>query len=295
MITILGASGNTGAVAAELLLQKGERVRVVGRSAERLQRFVDRGAEAAIGDIGDAEFLATAFAGANAAYVLIPPDLQVSDYGAYQDRTGEAIVAALRQQPVRYVVFLSSVGATHADGTGPIKGLHRQEKRLQTLDNVNVLSLRAGYFFENHFASLEPIRHQGVNGGAIAGDVPIPMIATRDIGAAVAKALLEKDFSGFEVRELLGARDLSMNEVTRIIGEKIGKPDLEYVQFPYADFQQALLQMGLSESMAGLYAEMSQGINEGLVRAEEERHADNTTPTTFEQFADGLAAAYGQG
>jgi hypothetical protein len=40
---ILGATGNTGSIIADYLLLKGKAIRVVGRNAERLQRFVDKG------------------------------------------------------------------------------------------------------------------------------------------------------------------------------------------------------------------------------------------------------------
>ncbi|MBN1307814.1 MAG: NmrA family NAD(P)-binding protein [Chitinispirillaceae bacterium] len=36
MITIAGATGKTGSGIADILLEKGERVRAIGRSAERL-------------------------------------------------------------------------------------------------------------------------------------------------------------------------------------------------------------------------------------------------------------------
>jgi uncharacterized protein YbjT (DUF2867 family) len=42
---ILGASGNTGSIISNFLLLKGEKVRVMGRDAGRLQRFVRQGAE----------------------------------------------------------------------------------------------------------------------------------------------------------------------------------------------------------------------------------------------------------
>ena len=54
MYVILGASGNTGSIIADSLLSKGKKVRVVGRDAGRLQRFVRQGAEAFMGDVSDA-------------------------------------------------------------------------------------------------------------------------------------------------------------------------------------------------------------------------------------------------
>ena len=67
---ILGARGNTGSIVANVLLAKGKKVRVVGRDPKRLQRFVDKGAEAFIADMGDATALTEAFSGARAAYLM---------------------------------------------------------------------------------------------------------------------------------------------------------------------------------------------------------------------------------
>jgi len=291
MIVVMGASGNTGKVTADALLSRGEKVRVLGRDAKKLQPFAARGAEVAAGDVSDAAFLARAFDGADAAYTLIPPDFRAADFRAYQDRIGEGTVKALRQSGVKRVAFLSSVGADLPAGTGPIAGLHAQEERLRGL-GVDVILLRPGYFFENLFASLPLIRQQGINGSAIAPDVKLSMIATRDIGAAAAAALAAKDFSGVQIRNLLGPRDYTLVEVTRILGAKIGKPDLAYVQFPYEAFQGALEQAGLSKDLARLYVEMSRAFNGGIVKPVGGRTPESTTPTTFEAFAGELAAAY---
>jgi uncharacterized protein YbjT (DUF2867 family) len=61
---ILGASGYTGSIIANFLLSKGEKVRVVGRDAGRLQRFVRKGAEAFTANVSDAAALTKAFSGA---------------------------------------------------------------------------------------------------------------------------------------------------------------------------------------------------------------------------------------
>ena len=107
------------------------------------------------------------------------------------------------------------------------------------------------------------------------------------------RALHARDFKGSAMRELLGPRDLSLDEATRIIGAAIGKPDLKYVQFPYEAALDAMVSGGLSTSMATLYVEMSKAFNEGLVKPVEGRNARNTTLTRFEDFAStALAPAY---
>jgi len=118
------------------------------------------------------------------------------------------------------------------------------------------------------------------------------MIATRDIADAAVKELRERRFRGINVRELLGPRDLTQAEATRILGARIGKPDLQYVQFPYADFVKALVQAGLSENVATLYSEMSRALNEGRVKSVEGRNRENTTATRFEDFVAELEKAY---
>ena len=92
------------------------------------------------------------------------------------------------------------------------------------------------------------------------------------------------------VRELFGPRDISYSEATRILGEKIGKRDLEYVQFSYDDQIKALVQAQFSESFARLYVEMTHAFNEGTINPARTR--ENTTPTRFEDFADEWASAY---
>ena len=218
--------------------------------------------------------------------------MRAADYRKQQDAQGEATATAIRDSGLRHVVFLSSVGGDLAEGTGPIAGLHAQEERLRELPGVNVLILRPAYFFENFFDTLGLIKQQGINGGPIAPDLPFPMIATRDIADVRARALRHGDWHGVAVRELLGERDLTFAEATRIIGMRIGKPDLRYLQFPYPDFTASLVQMGISSNVAGLYTEMARAINEGRVKSQEGRRPENTTPTRFETFAEMLAGVY---
>ena len=292
MITVMGASGNTGRRISEQLLQQREKIRALGRSAEKLAGLESNGAEVLTGNATDAAFLTSAFRGADAVYTLLPPDPQSPDLRQKWDQEGEAIVKAIRDSGVRYVVFLSSVGADLPEGTGPIAGLHAQEERLRKSPDVSVLILRPASFFENFYAILGLIKHQGINGGAVAPDLSIPMIATRDIADVAARALKAREWAGFVVRELLGARDLTFAGATRIIGAQIGKPDLQYVQFPYADFAASLVQTGISQNVAGLYAEMARAFNERKIKSREGRRAENTTPTRFEDFAEALARAY---
>ena len=116
------------------------------------------------------------------------------------------------------------------------------------------------------------------------------MIATADIAEAAAKALKARDWKGVRVRELLGPRDLNHSEATRIIGDHIGRPELEYVQFSDANQINALVNAGLSESFASLYVGMTRALNNGTLKPT--RNRENTMATRFEDFAVELARAY---
>jgi uncharacterized protein YbjT (DUF2867 family) len=293
MYTVLGATGNIGSVITRKLLEKGEKVRVVGRNAARLQPFVQRGAEAFVGDVSDAEALTRALQGARAAFLMIPPGMKSPDYRVDQEKISDAISIAVKNAGLQYAVNLSSYGAQAPAGTGPILGLRSLELKLHLVDKLNVLHLRPSYFFENHLAAIGMIQMMGLVGGALKADLKIPMIATRDIGNYAAERLLKLDFNGKQVRELHGERDLTMNEVAAILGRGLNKPELRYAQFAYEQVQQVLVKMGSPPKTAATFIEMFQGINEGIVTAAEPRSAETTTETSFETFVkDVFVPAY---
>ena len=292
MLTIMGATGNIGSKLADRLLEKNQRVKVIGRSADRLQPFVDRGATAAAGDAGDSDFLSEAFSGSEAVFAMIPPDYATQDFRQYQNEIGRQIATAIEKSGVSHVVNLSSHGAHLSENTGPIKGLRDQEQRLNQLDAVHILHLRPTFFMENLLMNIDMIKNMGINGGHIRGDLPFAMIATKDIAKVAAQHLLERNFSGKTVRELLGPRDISMEEATQIIGEKIGKSDLLYVHFSREDYIKGLLQAGLTKDMAEQLAELDAGINDRLFASDEPRTQENRTSTDFKQFADFFAQIY---
>jgi len=290
MIVITAATGKIGTLLVQDLLGRGEKVRAVARDPQKLNSL--KGAEAFAADVKDAAAMANAFAGADAVFTLVPPDYGASDVRASQNKVGDVYAAAVKAAGVKHVVNLSSLGAELPGKTGPIAGLHDNEQKLNALPDVNVLHLRPTYFMENLFVNLGLIKGQGINGSPMVPDVPLPMIATRDIAKAAAERLAKRDFKGHSVQELLGPRDVTMKEVTAVLGKAIGKPDLPYVQFAYADAEKAMAGMGLSADTARLFVEMYKAFNDRIIRPQSGRTAQNSTPTTLEEFAQWFAAAY---
>ncbi|HUK99471.1 MAG TPA: NAD(P)H-binding protein, partial [Nitrospirota bacterium] len=193
MYTILGATGNVGSKIADIMISlKGENVRLVSRTADRmlpclLQKnraditMYSGDAEAYVGDMMDAAFLVHAFEGADAVFTLIPPNINAEKFMTYAASISESIAHALEIANVRYVVNLSSIGADMSEGTGAILALHNFEQRLNRIDGLNVMHVRAAFFMENLFMNIGQIQSQGINSSAIQGNIKFPMIATQDV------------------------------------------------------------------------------------------------------------------
>jgi uncharacterized protein YbjT (DUF2867 family) len=295
MYVVLGASGNTGHVVARTLLARQQKVRVIGRNSAHLQPLAALGAEVFVGDVTDPSALTKAFLRADSAYVMIPPNPTSNDPLAYEERVSDAIAAAVKSNGIKHVVSLSSFGADKTGRTGPVVGLHNLEQKLNRIDSANVLHLRAGYFMENTLPQVGAIRMTSSLIGPLRPDLKLPMIATRDIGAAAADALLTLGFHGKQTQELLGQRDLDYTEIATLIGKAIGKPNLGYVHAPDDQIRAAMVQTGMSEKFVGLILEMCASLNSGHMRPLEPRTSRNTTPTRFEDFvAESFVPAYQQ-
>lgn len=290
MIVITGATGNTGSVVADALLAKGEKVRVIGRDAGKLERFASKGAEPFVANVENADEVARAFEGADALYLIIPQALQRDDFRHYQERISDAYASATEKCGIKFAVVLSSIGAQNAANVGPIIGLHNMEEKLNAIASLDVLHLRPTHFMENLLMSIDGIRMMNALPGFAPADAPSAMIATRDIGNYAAERLAARDFSSHSTQELLGPRDVAMRDCAGIIGRAIGKPNLAYVQMPLMLLASALASMGLPQSSVALVIEMWKGANDGLLNPQEPRSEKNTTPTTLELFAEEIFA-----
>jgi uncharacterized protein YbjT (DUF2867 family) len=297
MYVIIGATGNTGRAVANKLLANGKshgkKVRVVARNADHLAPLAAKGAEPFTGDASDKNAMTKAFAGAQAVYVMIPPDPTTQNYYAYADQIIDSLASAIEKNGVKHAVALSSIGADKPEKTGPIVGLHRFEERLNQISGFNVLHLRAAYFMENTLGQADAIAQMGSTAGPLSPQLKFPLIAARDIGEYAGGALERLDFSGHQVQELLGPRDLSYGEITAILGKATGKPDLKYSKLTPEQFREVLVRVGMSEHFAGLVAEMTQAMESGYVKPLEPRSSRNATPTSYEAWvAETLMPVY---
>lgn len=262
MYVVAGVTGNTGKVAANTLLDRGHKVRVIVRDAAKAQAFAARGAEVAVADLGDEAALTRALQGAKGAYLLIPPNPTSQSFRAYQAQAAKAFAGALRAAKVPHVVLLSSVGADIPSGTGPIAGLYEAEKLLRALPDTKATFLRAGFFTENLASSFSALEH-GILPTFMPAKAPMEMIATRDIGELAASLLLEGT-SAPEIVQLAGAA-VTTEEAAEIVSKIVGKP-IRVQEAPLDALVPTLTGFGISADVAGLYREMYEAFGSGRIQ-----------------------------
>lgn len=277
MYAVAGVSGQTGSIAAEELIRRGKKVRAIVRSAAKGERWKGKGAEVAIADVDDADSLGRALTGCEGAYLLIPPDMGSTDPIGRAQRLGDTYARAAKASGIRHVVFLSSMGAQHSSGTGPIRGVHEVEKRLHGA-GLGLTFLRPTYFFENWTSSLDPAVSDGVFPSFIPADHRFPQIATKDIGVAAADALLNPS-QGRSIVELAGPQDYTPREMAAVVGSIIGK-DVQVSVGPLEAVVPAFTSFGASPQVAELFREMYEGLIDGRIEwdGEGERKRGTTTP-----------------
>lgn len=279
MYVISGVTGHTGSAAAEALLSQGKKVRVLVRDEAKGAPWRARGAEPFVANYEDSAALSAAFRDAEGVYVLVPPGgWSNPDEADVRARVRTAILTAVGAARPKHVVALSSIGAQHAEGTGPIKALHTLEQGLRAL-SVPSSFVRAGFFMENWAPMVRGALAAGQLYYPLAADWKFPQVATKDIGATVASLLLDPPSSGARVIELSGPEDYSVGDVAAAISRAGNKP-VAAVEVPVAALVEGFVKMGASHNLASLYGEMVEGMRSGLVTYEggSARHARGTTP-----------------
>ncbi len=293
MITILGGTGNVGGKTAEIILNSGSKLRIIARHQDKLSHFAEKGAEIMAGDAKEPNFLTSAFKDSDVVMTMIPGDWQTNNFAKHQDDISNSIITAIKQSGINKIVFISSVGGHTEEKTGVVAGLARHEKLLNKLDNIDVVILRPTYFMENFFGSIPIIKTMNINGGVLSPEIAFPIIATKDIAQVASKYLLSPNFSGVSIRALLGPRNYTMRESTKILGSAIGKPDLQYIQLKPQEVISSMTGMGVSENVAKSMVTLMVSMNEGLFNYEE-RNELTTTSTFLEEFSSVFAYVYNQ-
>lgn len=282
-VAVTTPTGHVGSALTRKLLDEGADVTLLVRDPAKVRSFTDRGARAEAGDLQDVEFVRRATRGADVLFWVTPSNFTSPDFRAFQNALGRNAAAAVKENDIARVVLLSSVGAQHDAGTGPILGLHDTECLLAET-GAHLTNLRPNMFMENHLAALPTVLETGCVFLPVDGSRRTRFIATRDVATMAAVRILDPGWTGRHDLELHGPEELSFDEVAARIGEALDR-EVRHVPVTPGQMRQALTEMGSSPDVASRLVEMYEGVEKGLLRPEQRAESRNTGTTTFAVFA----------
>ena len=263
MYAITGITGQIGGVIGRTLLAAKKSVRAVVRDAEKGKAWATRGCEVALANIEDSSSLAAAFDGAEAVFVLVPPNFDPQPGFPEARVIGAALHSALETARPERVVYLSTIGAQARK-----PNLLTQHTIIeQTLSNlpVAITFLRPAWFMENCRWDVAPAREHGVIRSFLQPlDKPVPMVATAEIGKRAA-ALLQEPWNGERVVELEGPHRVTPNEIAAAFTKILGRP-VQMQRVPRNSWQELFRSQGMKNPLPRI--QMLDGFNEGWIEFE---------------------------
>lgn len=282
-IAVVGATGRIGSKLTRTLLDAGHQVRALSRGGPALDALVEVGAEPFIGsfDTGGGE-LNSFFTDIDAAFLMVKTDW--NNIEGHYPAVAQRFVDALQGSPVKLAVSLSAMGSDVDGKTGHFELFHHLDQRLNELDDIDMVHLRAAWFMENTLAWRASIAKYGRLAWFYEPDLRMPWVATDDIAELAAKELTNATGEHRVIREA-GSEDLTMNEIAAIIGREIGKPvEYRFIDRSREDIKdEYLARFGTAEHWLD-DSRSADALNHGEVRFRGGSEVRPVLPTTMEIF-----------
>ncbi|MFO0748319.1 MAG: NAD(P)H-binding protein [Myxococcota bacterium] len=241
-VAILGAAGAIGKSTAAALAARGDAVRVVGRSAAKLDGF--GAAERVAADVATADGCARALAGMDAAVYTLGLPYTKADFARYPAMMTTCLEAA-RKAGLKELVLITNVypyglpqaplvAETHPREPVSVKGEYRkqQEDLLLAADGtggLRTLSLRLPNFYgpDARLSIADGIFAAAVRGKTanLLGPITTPqeLVFTPDVGPVVAALLARPEAFG-QAWNFAGPGHLTMKEFAERIYAAAGQP-----------------------------------------------------------------------
>jgi uncharacterized protein YbjT (DUF2867 family) len=287
MIVVTTPTGLIGHQVLDNLLDSGEELRLIARDPPAIPADVRARLDIVEGSHGDAAVVDEAFAGANAVFWLTPPDPQAPSVEAAFVGFTRPAAEGFKRHGVRRVVGVSALGrgTPWAEHAGYVTGSLAMDDLIAS-SGVSYRALTNPSFMDNIVRQAESIKKQGIFFSPIAGDRKLPSTATRDTAVAASRLLLDESWSGVDEVPLLGAEDLSFNDMAEIVSEVLGK-EVRFQQTTFEAYKDRFLGFGMSDAMAQGMTDMAWAKNEGLDNGVQ-RTPENSTPTSFREWCEAV-------
>lgn len=297
-IVLTGSIGNIGKPLTEELVKKGHSVTVISSNPEKQATIEALGAKAAIGFMQDVDFLTDTFKNADIAYCM-----ETIDRSAFSDQNIDIIASiaqigknykqAIENTSVKRIIHLSSIGAHTGKGNGILRFHYEVEKILNQLpSDVSIKFMRPTGFFTNIFRSMQTIKDQGAIISNYGGDKKEPWISPLDIASAIAEEM-ELPFEGRTIR-YLASDEVSPNEIAKVIGEAIGKPELKWLEISDEQFLNGMITAGMNKEIAKGFIEMQSAQGSGSLYEDYYQNKPTLGKVKLEDFAKDFAKVFNQ-
>lgn len=288
---ITGSIGHISKPVIEGLIKAGKTVTVITSDPSKKDAIIALGAKPLVGSLFEADFVKSAFTGADVVYTMIPPVWVTDNWRKSQDAIGSNYTSAIRANGIKYVVNLSSVGAHLGQGCGPVDGLHAFEESLDELPGLNVKHLRPAFFYYNLFNLTGLVKQAGILGANYGGgDNKVPLVHTLDIASAALEELIGLNFKGHSVRYVVGD-ERTGNEIADVLGDAIGKK-LPWVEFSDEEQAKGLQQGGVPDTHVAAYVQMGAALRNGKMQSDLVTNHPGYSSISLKDFAAEFAAAY---
>jgi uncharacterized protein YbjT (DUF2867 family) len=289
MLVITTPTGAIGRQVLSLLLDRvppgGEGLRVVVRDPARLPAPVRDRVEVVPGSHGDPEVADRAFAGADAVFWLVPPDVRAPSLDAAYAGFTRAAARAFRTHGVAHVVGVSALGrgTAVADRAGLVTASLAMDDLIAGT-GVAYRALANPSFMDNLLRQVGPLREAGLFTDTVAPGRRAPVAATRDIAAAAVDLLLDRSWTGVGSVPVLGPEDLSPEDMARTMTEVLGRP-IRYERRTLDDLAAGLTAAGTGAAFARGMVDMMRakedGLDDGVPRTPR-----TASPTTFRRWCE---------
>lgn len=209
---VMGATGQVGHHVAQLLLSKGEQVRCMSRSAEKLRQLPEQ-FEGVVADLDLPGTLPYALDGVENLFLVVP-------FGPEETERGLAAVKAAKQAGVRKIIYLSMYMPEGTQDLPCLQGKAPIEKAVRDSD-IAFTILRPNVFFQNDMKVIGVMTGFGIYPTPL-GAVGLSRIDARDVAECAVNALLQQGHEGF-LYGLHGPEPQTGEGVAKIYANYLGK------------------------------------------------------------------------
>jgi len=185
-ILVIGATGNVGRPTIAGLLAKGESVRALSRSEEKLSALPD-GVEGVIGDLETGDGLDAACAGADKMFLI-------TANGETETTRGLNAVQAAKQAGVKHIVFLTVGNPAKEPAVPHYRAKLPVEEAIRN-SGAEYTFLRPNFFMQTDQSIAQVIKDYGVYSMPI-GSIGQNRVDTRDIADCAVRVLTEDGHAG---------------------------------------------------------------------------------------------------